>query len=548
MNIAVSNKEWGGLMALKYFIGIGLILVAIDVRAISAADSCLPPSSWSIIEPGKMIYDSNGDRMQCHSGGICKVGSRYYMYGEDIRNYCMNAPYTFSNISCWSTSDLSSWTFERNVITHDQMVSWEKDGWVIARPHVIYNSKNKEYVMIAKFLKEDASDCRLACFTSTTPAGNFIFKNYMPCPDQVDAGKYVGGDGTIFKDTDGKVYFAGTSIFNDFHVWIYQLDSDYYKLVEGTKVDTDLQIEGIDFIERNGTYYLIASDLTGYANNDNFYYTASRITGPWLNKTYICNPFTGTKTYESQHFKTLPIVGSEGTVYIFCSDAWANATNDAAFRADSRLLFLPMEFQGTSIVVNWRNQWKLDTAKGIWAAGNDSVWGKYLHSYCVDKYGISTSYELGQIFIPTVTGQIMAISIYGVTGESGTHTARIWRNSDNTCVGGPYTINFTGNDEWHSYALATPVSVIANTEYTVSVTTGEDGCKYYACKNASAIFNSTMGYDPNTTAPGYWRFFNQRSKYLSFPARSGVYTTTIGTRPTTNNGNIYYRDIEFAPN
>ncbi|MEI6390061.1 MAG: family 43 glycosylhydrolase [Verrucomicrobiota bacterium] len=540
-SLSVNSLVLFTILAAAAFLNAGCMGVAPDV------DSGRPPSSWSVIEPGKMIYDSRGNRMQCHSAGVIKVGDTYYLHGEDLSRYCMNAPYTFSNISCWSTKDFSNWTFESNVITHAQMVSWGKDGWVIARPHVIYNSKNHEYVMIAKFLKDDASDCRLACFASATPTGHFEFKHFMPCPDPADAGKYVGGDGTLFKDADGKVYFAGISIFNDFHVWIYQLDADYYNLVAGTKVDTGLEIEGIDFLKRNGTYYLIASSLSGYANNENVYYTATNITGPWLNKTYICNPATGTKTYESQHSKTVTVVGSEGTTYIFCSDAWANATNDAAFRVDSRLLFLPVEFNGTAITVNWRNQWKLDAAKGIWTAGNDSVWGKYLHSYCADKYGISTAYELGQQFVPTVAGQIKAISVYGVSGENGNHTARIWRNFDNTCVAGPYVLNFTGKDEWYDYPLPTPVRVGANTEYTISVTTGADANKLFAFQGVLATFASTNGYDPNTGNPGYWRFSNQRSKHLTFPQRSGVVTTEIGSKPTTHAGNIYYRDIEFAP-
>ncbi len=292
---------------------------------------------------------------------------------------------------------------------------------------------------------------------------------------------------------------------------------------------------------------MIASSLSGYANNDNFYYTATNITGPWLNKTYICNPAAGTRTYQSQHAKTVPVVGTEGTTYIFCSDAWANATTDAAFRVDSRLLFLPIEHNGNTLTVNWHNQWNLDVAKGNWADGSDSMWGKYLHDYCVDKYGISTAYELGQKFVPTVAGQIEAISVYGVSGESGNHTARIWRNSDNVCVGGAYTLNLTGKDEWHRYSLPAPVRVSANTEYTVSVTNGDDDRKFFAFQSTSNRFDPVKGCDPNTSAPGYWRFFNQRSKHLTFPEKSGVVATEIGSRPTTAAGNVYYRDIEFVP-
>ena len=39
------------------------------------------------------------------------------------------------------------------------------------------------------------------------------------------------------------------------------------------------------------------------------------------------------------------------------------------------------------------------------------------------------AYELGTIFRSSAAGQVTAVKAYGVTGETGNHTVRIWRNS-----------------------------------------------------------------------------------------------------------------------
>ncbi|MFK7693194.1 DUF4082 domain-containing protein [Paenibacillus sp. HJGM_3] len=144
--------------------------------------------------------------------------------------------------------------------------------------------------------------------------------------------------------------------------------------------------------------------------------------------------------------------------------------------------------------------------------------------------GNGGAYELGTVFTSSVAGDITGVRVFGVQGESGNHTIRIWRNSDNTVIGGPFTFKFTGNDSWVQYNLASPVSIAANTAYTVSVTTGTDSGKLYAA--VTGDFNSA----------------GSNANHLSWTANAGVFTTTLGTRPTgTFNGNNYLRDIVFEP-
>lgn len=138
--------------------------------------------------------------------------------------------------------------------------------------------------------------------------------------------------------------------------------------------------------------------------------------------------------------------------------------------------------------------------------------------------------ELGTVFEPAVDGEITAVRVFGVVNESGDHTVRIWRNSDNSVVAGPYTFNFTGLGTWSTYYLPTPLAVDANTEYTVSVSTGTDTYKYY-------------GYVPGGL-PGA----GDNGGDLTWPANAGVYTLSMGTRPATPYmGTNYLRDVIFVP-
>jgi len=139
-------------------------------------------------------------------------------------------------------------------------------------------------------------------------------------------------------------------------------------------------------------------------------------------------------------------------------------------------------------------------------------------------------YELGTVFSTTAPGLIRAIRIYAMSGESGIHMARIWRNRDNLVVGGPYEVIFAGIDGWFTYYLPKAVAVEAGVNYTVSVSTGQDPGKTYA--SSENVVSSPGG----------------NGQSLRYPASAGVFSTQLGTRPTQSyNNSIYFRDVLFLP-
>ncbi|KAI0736208.1 hypothetical protein C8Q72DRAFT_908367, partial [Fomitopsis betulina] len=52
----------------------------------------------SVIVPGTVWYDTDGNEIQAHGAGILKVGSTYYWFGEDK---AVNSA-LFSAVSCYS--------------------------------------------------------------------------------------------------------------------------------------------------------------------------------------------------------------------------------------------------------------------------------------------------------------------------------------------------------------------------------------------------------------------------------------------------------------
>ena len=103
--------------------------------------------------------------------------------------------------------------------------------------------------------------------------------------------------------------------------------------------------------------------------------------------------------------------------------------------------------------------------------------------------GASVNYELGTRFTSTVNGQIAAIRFYKAPSESGTHTGRIWNASAQQLA----SVVFSGETAsgWQEQALTTPLAITANTEYIVTVNTGNT---YYSATDGGLNSQLTNGY------------------------------------------------------
>jgi hypothetical protein len=72
------------------------------------------------------------------------VGGLYYLIGENKLDGS-----AFQSINCYSSPDLVNWGFVRKLLTVGQGPSDLATGRVVERPHVIYNTQTKKYVMVS---------------------------------------------------------------------------------------------------------------------------------------------------------------------------------------------------------------------------------------------------------------------------------------------------------------------------------------------------------------------------------------------------------------
>ena len=290
--------------------------------------------------------DTANNVVHAHGGGVIKVGSYYYWFGEN-----RNADNTFRYVSAYRSTDLKTWEFRANVLT--QSSAAELNSANIERPKVIYNASTGKYVMwMHKEGASDYSEARAAVASSSTIDGAYTYHgSFRPLG-------HMSRDITLFND-NGTAYMISAANENyDLH--IYRLSSDY--LTVSTLVGNFWpggHREAPALFKRGSVYFLLTSGATGWSPNQAKYATASSISGPW---TGWQNVGDGT-TFGSQSTYVLPIQGTSTTSYLYMGDRWAGAWGGPV--SDSQYVWLPITFpSNTSMSLSWASQVTIDTATG----------------------------------------------------------------------------------------------------------------------------------------------------------------------------------------
>src|SRR6185436_2995067 len=85
------------------------------------------------INNGTQFRDTSGNVAHAHGGGVLKVGSYYYWFGEN-----RNSNGTFRAVSAYRSTDLANWEFRGDVLTSSSASELNVSN--IERPKVIYNA------------------------------------------------------------------------------------------------------------------------------------------------------------------------------------------------------------------------------------------------------------------------------------------------------------------------------------------------------------------------------------------------------------------------
>lgn len=346
--------------------------------------------------PGLIWPDNQGRHINSHGGAILFNDGTYYWFGES-RPGLQDKDRSNYGVACYSSGDLLNWKNEGLALkVINDTSSLLKPGCVIERPKVIYNKKTGKFVMW--FHHELKGKGYSAALTGVAVSDNITgpYKylrslrpnagvwpvnlpetNRKPAANEtnmkrgseewklaIKEGYYVrrdfeGGqmarDMTIFVEKNGKAWHVHSSEEN-MTLHFSELTDDYldftgiyYRVLPGESNEAPA------IFYAKGKYFMFSSGTTGWKPNPARLSVADKITGEW--KT-TGNPCRGTEeenktTFNSQSTNILSLPGKKNA-FIYMGDRW-----NPANLADSRHIWLPVEWENGNPVIRWYVSWDL---------------------------------------------------------------------------------------------------------------------------------------------------------------------------------------------
>lgn len=327
------------LLALSTTLLLCRILIAADTAVSpSTQPAVAPQDGYQTIHNDFFSVDQSGTRILTRSGCLRQFNGVFYWYGGNPRG--------FREQYCYTSTDLVHWTNKGVILRQDVDAN---------RIDVLYNDPTKQYVM---FLKYNGNGAHFAIATADKPEGPFTFKSQT----LVDNARM--GDMSIFEDTDGKAYlcYVSWAVGTNAQHGIYLLSADYLTLDKRIYLWNIRGREAPHMFKRNGLYYYGTSKTAGILSSDTSYYTATNLAGPWSPAKPLATPGS-VNSWDSQVDFVYPIQGTQGTLYMYAGDRWVK--NPQTGRSGD-YVWLPMDFDGDTPIVNYYQDWDLNLAAGTW--------------------------------------------------------------------------------------------------------------------------------------------------------------------------------------
>jgi hypothetical protein len=316
----------------------------------------------TVVKPGEVWRDTNGETINAHGGGILFHKGVYYWYGEIKKGKTWRVPNSnwenfrvvAGGVSCYSSKDLLNWKYEGVALAANTTDSTNElhETKVIERPKVIYNSKTKKFVMWMHLDSPDYAAARSGVATSDHPSGPFVFKG------SVRPNGNMARDMTVFQDEDGKAYHFYSSEHNaTMHICL--LADDYLShTTKDIRILINQSREAPAVFKYQNKYYLVSSGCTGWSPNAASYAVADSIMGEWKQYSNPCIGEDADKTFYAQSTYVLPVNGKKSE-FIFMADRW-NKNN----LEDSRYIWLPFTINASGTPeIKWQAEWQLNAPK-----------------------------------------------------------------------------------------------------------------------------------------------------------------------------------------
>jgi len=329
---------------------------------------------WDTVD-GKPIYSQGGGiyRLADPETGI----EKYYWYGAHYKEAELyrNDPsvtqtsVNFMAVSCYSSTDLVNWEFEKNVLDKVEIdKNYKSTGWM-GRLGVAYIKELDKYAMFIQH--EIGPDKQVLITVSDSPTGPFL------CHQRINMEPLIGtsntGDQTVFTDEDSGISYLVYSYGRGRHIiYISEIGvkEGMVNLLDCTQVFKGKGREGNCMFKYNGKYYLFASNLYGWDSSYAYYLVADDIRGPYLpeNKMLITPGCQDDYAHVTQTGFFVNVKGSEKETVVYCGDRWADfAGNGLGYNQ-----WMPLSFDGETPYFNSLHSWDFDASTGNWQVADDN--------------------------------------------------------------------------------------------------------------------------------------------------------------------------------
>ena len=301
--------------------------------------------------------DDRGEPMQNHLGGIMYYDGNYYMVGQDW--YGKRLPgFQFdwaknTGMPIYSSPDLMNWTYRSTFMTPSNNPNDVNYNYALATGRAKLLRARGTGKFVAIFMIVDHTFMYINTIVTAVadkPEGPYVWHDFL----KLDGKPLHGADTAVFTDDDGKQYFITGKHAPDWNVadCLYELSPDCLSIVKAKVLGTGGEAPAI--FKHDGVYYLLHSQLSGLAPNDNFYHTATNIWGPWKAKGKIAVGEHSADTFLTQTMDVVPVAGKPGT-FIWIGDSLRNNANPY-----TRTVWLPITLKGKGeMELHWRDSWEL---------------------------------------------------------------------------------------------------------------------------------------------------------------------------------------------
>lgn len=372
-------------------------------------------SGYNAIYSGIPWFDDRGNVVSAHGACIIKDKGRYYLFGEKHSD-TSNA---FAGFNCYSSADLYSWKFESLAlpVQENGKLGTNRVG---ERVKVMRCPKTGEYVMYMHADTLNYKDQFVGYATSNTITGPYTFRG----PLLFNGNPIRKWDMGTFQDNDGSGYVLlhGGDI--------YKLNDDYKSVTEQVCKAFTPEFEAPTLFRKDSLYYFIGSHLSSWEKNDNYYFTANFLKGPWTSQGLFTPG--GTLTWYSQATFVLPIAGSKETAYMFMGDRWSFPKQASA----ATYVWQPLTISGTFLSIpKYYDAWQINASTGV---ASPVMVGKkiventdkriiYSGKWQQDTLLVKSSDEKDASFIIKFTGA--QIGFYGLARPGGGYARVVLRSS-----------------------------------------------------------------------------------------------------------------------